>query len=342
MQHNSTIGLAVYAVALQTALRLAGLILPMPNSAPTEKEQENEEKVRYSERILQQGILNYGDMPSDNENLQTTKEGSEIQKNNKILIIKDEDKKDEIIHLLKAFLVKNYQITEDQSENFELALRKKSANQPILITSMEENIVLSRSKRISFEQHEKVIAEHIKENCAFEPELFQTEIVDEGELLLLKAQRAENPFRMFYDSHPRHEEAPINNFMRDVADGVNTYFNIMTLGMKPVIGNLFANNYRKKYYDLKNDEICSRRQIHLNVAEVATSIDVGGLSYTRGGGQKSAIPKELMMNKALPDEATYILRNKNTGSSQELFLKVKNDKPSKGSIDNGKEVRLKK
>jgi hypothetical protein len=244
---------------------------------------------------------------------------------------------------LKDFLVKNYPFPEEQGEDFESYLNVKAANQTICIASVEEQRVLSRSKRISFQQHEKNIANHIRENCAFEQELFQTEVIGGGEILLLKAQRAENPFRMFYDDRPSDQNSPVTKFVRPVADGLNIFINIITLGLKSVIGNLFAHSYRKEYYESKNDEICSTRQKHLIVAELATSIDVSGLTFTRRKGIQVKAPKELMSTNPLTDRATYISRNKNTGIFQEHIIKFKNDNNiSKKIINDETEILLKK
>ncbi len=338
--NDSSIDFSIYSALLQAALQFSHTFFDKPHNSSPEGVKEN---LRSSAEMLQQGIIKYGSVLSEDENIQIPNYETDIKSVNNITIIKDDYTKSTIINSLKNFLIETHQLTEAQGEDFETSLIEKVANHPIYIASVEieEEKPLSRKKRISLEEHEKRIADHITENCAFEPEILRAEIVDEGELFILKAQRALNPFRMAYDNTPNHEPLPIDNFLHTVADGANNFYNIITIGMKPFFSELIANYYRKKYYDLKNDEICSSRQAHLNLAEVATFIDVGGLPFTRRGGKRFKAPKELNNSKSLPDRAAYISRNKGTDVFQELIFKVKsNNKVQEAIIDNGRDILL--
>ncbi len=154
VQHNNGVGFSVYAAVLQYLLQAVGITSPMPNRLTSEEEQEKEETLRYSGERLQQALTKYGRIISDGKIVQTSNPVSNIETKNNITIIKDDYTKSVIIKSLKDFLVKNYQVTEEQGENFESSLMEKATNHAISISSIEKERVLSRKKRISFKQHE--------------------------------------------------------------------------------------------------------------------------------------------------------------------------------------------
>src|SRR5262249_1478830 len=64
------------------------------------------------------------------------------------------------------------------------------------------------------------------------------------------------------------------------------------------------------------------KETHLMMAEVATAIDVDGLTFSPRGRVPEKKPRELLDSQPLPDRAAYSLRNPNTGVMHEILLKV--------------------
>ncbi|WP_213990576.1 hypothetical protein [Sodalis sp. dw_96] len=256
-------------------------------------------------------------------------------KNSYAFIVEDEFKKKEIIESLANFLIATRQLTEPQIEQFETLMKESTSGFPITITPvMRFEGDLSRTKRISEADRNRYIDEHIKEHCAFETEVLNTKGENEGKVLIFQAQRAENPFRMMYDN----TDEPPSPLIRGVSTGLNFFADIMTLGLKPLIGNIVANSLRKKYYLSKGDDICATRQDHLSIAELATAINVEGLSFARRGNAPVAKPRELMHSIPIPDRAAYSLRNPATGIQQELLINVVDKRKTAGAIRDGENI----
>ncbi|WP_338806841.1 hypothetical protein V8U11_06240 [Pseudomonas chlororaphis] len=251
-------------------------------------------------------------------------------------VITDEHRKNELISSLVQYLVSDGQLTADEGKDFELLLRSEAAGMPILVARMDnEGSTSTREERALVAEKDPRTAEHIKEHCAFEEEVLDAQGENAGKLLLFQAQRSENPFRMIYDNNPNGRPSPEE---RGVADGLNISADIITLGIKPLIGKLIANAKRRKYYQNQGDEICAERFRRLIIAELATSLDVDGLAFTpRSVGKVK--PSELQ--HALPERerAAFYTFNPNSGIRKEILLELKQ---GKGSInDNGQKIYLK-
>ncbi|MGK0603414.1 hypothetical protein [Yokenella regensburgei] len=252
-------------------------------------------------------------------------------------IITGEQKKNELISSLVKYLVSDGQMTADEGKDVELWLRSEAAGMPMVAARLDnEEVDISRKKRALVAEDDPRTAEHIKEHCAFEEEVLDAQGKNQGKMLIFQAQRAENPFRMIYDNNPNVGPSAAQ---RGVADGLNIVTNILSLGLKPLIGNLIANAKRREYYQNQGDEICAERFRRLFIAELATSLDVDGLTFTRRGSVGKARPSELL--HALPEQerAAFFTRNPHTGIRKEILLELKQ---GNGAInDNGRTVYLK-
>lgn len=251
-------------------------------------------------------------------------------------IITDEQKKNELISSLVQYLVSDGQMTADEGKNVELWIRSEAAGMPMVAARLDNKDASSgRSKRALAAENDPRTAEHIKEHCAFEEEVLDTQGENQGKLLIFQAQRAENPFRRIYDNNP---DGRPSAEQRGVADGLNLTADILTLGMKPLIRKLVANAKRREYYQNQGDEICAERFRRLFIAEVATSLDVDGLTFTGRGSAGKVKPSELL--HALPEQgrAAFFTRNPHTNIRKEIVLELKQ---GNGAInDNGRKVYL--
>lgn len=252
-------------------------------------------------------------------------------------IITGEQKKNELISSLVQYLVSDAQMTSDEGKNVELWLRSEASGMPMVAARLDNDESTSpRKKRALVAERDPRTAEHIKEHCAFEEEVLDAQGENQGKVLIFQAQRAENPFRMIYDNNPDGRPSPEE---RGVADGLNIVADILTLGIKPLIGQLVANAKRREYYQNQGDEICAERFRRLFIAEMATSLDVDGLTFTRRGSAGKVRPSELL--HALPEQerAAFFTRNPHTGIRKEILLELKK---GNGAInDNERTVYLK-
>ncbi|PKC36324.1 hypothetical protein V462_10345 [Pantoea ananatis 15320] len=252
-------------------------------------------------------------------------------------IITGEQKKNELISGLVQYLVSDGQMTADEGKDAELWLRSESAGMPMVAARLDNEAVnTGRTKRALAAENDPRTAEHIKKHCAFEEEVLDAQGENQGKVLIFQAQRAENPFRMIYDNYPDRRPSPEE---RGVADGLNIAANILTLGIKPLIGTIVANAKRRKYYQNQGNDICAERFRRLITAEVATSLDVDGLTFTRRGITGKVRPSELL--HALPEQkrAAFFTRNPHTGIRKDILLELKQ---GNGAInDNGRKVYLK-
>ncbi len=239
---------------------------------------------------------------------------------NDIYIVSDKSSKDRVIRSLKDHLVASGQLTADAGGRFERFLLQQALGSAVVVAPRQIPVQPIRLKRESFADKEQRITQHIETHCAVEIELLDNEENNEGEILLLRAQRAENPFRMIYDSN-KNSKNP-SPLQLGAAIGLNTAIDIITLGIKPFISALIANNIRKQYYQDKADEICAVRQDHISFATVATFFDISGLSYPARMKTISRIPKELLQSLPLPERAAYNTRNRHSGIQRELLIEV--------------------
>ncbi|MFU9135465.1 hypothetical protein [Erwinia tasmaniensis] len=252
-------------------------------------------------------------------------------------IITGEQKKKELISSVVQYLVSDGQMTADEGKDVELRLLSEAAGMPMVAARLDnEEVSSGRSKRALAAENDPRTAEHIKEHCAFEEEVLDAQGENRGKVLIFQAQRAENPFRMIYDNNPHGRPSPEE---RGVADGLNISADILTLGVKYLIGKLIANAKRREYYQNQGDEICAERFKRLFIAEMATSLDVGGLAFTRRGSAGKVRPSEL--RHALPEQerAAFFTRNPHTGIRKEILLELKQG--NSAINDNGRKVYLK-
>ncbi|WP_279050338.1 protein kinase family protein [Cedecea davisae] len=203
------------------------------------------------------------------------------------------------------------QLTAVEAEDFEFLLRTEAADNPVLITSLQE---MPRTRRALLQELNPQTGEHIKAHCAFEEEVMDVEGKSAGKLLLLQAQRAENPFRMIYDSKNREPSTVEKGF----ANALNFVTNIMTLGVKPFITNIIAAEKRRQYYENKGDDICSERHRRILVAETFTSVDATGHVFP----SKLSKPKLLIQSES-PKNAAFYLKQPQAGTRKEIILELK-------------------
>ncbi|MCW2487052.1 hypothetical protein J5069_14245 [Candidatus Symbiopectobacterium sp. NZEC127] len=232
-------------------------------------------------------------------------------------ILSDDEKKDALISAIKHYLVSDGQLTAEQGQDFELSLKQWAKAGPLFITPLAEST--DRVKRALMPEYDPRTAEHIKEHCAFEEEILNAKGENEGKLLLFQAQRAENPFRMIYDDTeggPRPEA-------RGAAEGLNIVTDILTLGIKPLIGKLIANAKRREYYKNQGDEICAERFRRLTIAEIATSLDVDGIAFKFRGVARKVKPTELLHTTPGQKRAAYYVQNPRSGIKKEILLELK-------------------
>ncbi|SUX27687.1 Uncharacterised protein [Cedecea davisae] len=251
-------------------------------------------------------------------------------------IVTGDRKQSELISSLVKYWVSDGQLTADESGDAELWLRSEAAGMPMVVARLDnDSSGTTRTRRALVEESDPGTGEHIKEHCAFEEDILNARGENQGKLLLFEAQRAENPFRMIYDD----TDGGPSPEARGAANGLNIVAGILTLGIMPLFGGLIANAKRREYYQNKGDEICAERFRRLFIAEVATSLDVDGLTYTQRGGTGKVKPSELF--HALPEQerAAFYTRNPRSDIRKEILLELKQ---GNGAInDNGRKVYLK-
>lgn len=228
--------------------------------------------------------------------------------------------KEAFIASLTAHLARHGLLEAAQGEAFASVAGRLAAQEPLLIAriwaSPDDR---RRPKRASQASRDAHIAEHIRTHCAVENEVFDAEGRREGSLLLVEAQRAENPFRRLYDG----KDGGPTPEMRGLANGLNVVADMLTLGIKPLIGKLIANAKRQTFYRSRGDEICAERYQRLSVAELASSLDVSGLASPARMRSASVKPSPLQRIRTPSDDAAYYLRDPLTGVRRELLLEVR-------------------
>lgn len=248
------------------------------------------------------------------------------------LIAAGDDGKRLLLNLAKSFLINLGNMSVPQINKIEFRWQQLSANAPITLAHSVTTEVLPRDKRISFANRNKQITAHIKENCGIEAEIYNPDGSKEGEILMFTAQRIDNPFRMLYDDIPDYTPSGVVVFAGKTG---NLLTDILTLGLKPLAASYLANHYRKKYYTLLGDPICVERQSHINFANFATALDVGGLQFSAA---KNIIRKKpIELSKLVPhkNDATYVIRNKQSNIENGISITAK---PKGSAADNDKVV----
>ncbi|WP_279049017.1 hypothetical protein [Cedecea davisae] len=240
-------------------------------------------------------------------------------------IISSEQKQNELFTQLKQYLVSNGEMSAEEGEGFEFSLRVAAAGNPVLIIPLgEDSGNSSRIKRELVDQDNPRIAEHIKNHCAFEEEVLNARGENQGKLLLFKAQRAENPFRMIFDNTDGRPTAS----QRGVADGLNIVANILTFGLKPWIGGIIAAAFRQEHYSNINDNICAKRQWKIIQAEMATNIDASSIPYSRKGMSRKVKPTELRNILPYSNHAAFYIQNPASDIRRGILLELKQGKLS--------------
>lgn len=250
-------------------------------------------------------------------------------------IVTGEEAANKVFAAVKDFFISGKLMTAEQSEDYIDKLRIEAAGYPIIITTVEAARSKSnRSRRALDAAQDPKTAEHIKEFCADDEEILNTDGGNAGKILLFQAQRDINPFRRTFDNThngPTPEE-------RGVADGLNLATDIITFGIKPLVGNLMANAKRQEYYQNAGDPICATRYRHLSVAEIVTSVDAEAIPFTHSSIARRIKPKELANANLEPPRAAFYTQNKHTKIRQEVLLNLKK---VEGSInDNGRKIYL--
>ncbi|XTZ37942.1 hypothetical protein ACQYRI_18660 [Salmonella enterica] len=245
--------------------------------------------------------------------------------------------KEVFFKVLTRYFVATGFLTADQQGGYQRSLIDDSANYPVLLAplNLPHPETTQRTRRALAAESDPKTKEHIKEFCGEEEEIFNLEGKNEGKVLLFEAQRIDNPFRIAIDNTtagPTPEE-------RGVVDGLNLALNIVTVGMKPLIGGIIANAKRYKYHNDRGDNICAEKYRRLIIAEVATSIDADAIPFARGSGARHLKPQELQNIKSELKKAAFYTRNKQTNILSEVLLELHK---GKGAInDNGRKIYLK-
>lgn len=248
-------------------------------------------------------------------------------------ILSDDKTKSALISAIKHYLVSDGQLTTEEAQDFELSLKQWAKVGPFFTTPLVDST--ARMKRALMPEFDPRTAEHIKEHCAFEEEILNANGENEGKLLLFQAQRAENPFRRIYDDT---EGGPPPE-ARGAAEGLNIMTDILTLGIKPLIGKFIANAKRREYYKNQGDEICAERFRRLNIAEIATSLDVDSIAFKPRGIARKIKPTELRHTASGQNRAAYYVRNPKNGINKEILLQLQ---PGNTAIHTeGREIFLK-
>lgn len=234
-----------------------------------------------------------------------------------VLIATGDDGKRLMINLAKSFLINLGTFSSERINHMEHDWLIASAGNPLILARVPIAEKFQRDKRISMSDRNKIITQHIVENCAFEEEIYNPDGTKEGEMLMFMAQRIDNPFRMLYDDIPGY--TPSTAIEYTSAAG-NYIVNILTLGFKSLIGNFIANLYRRKYYKMHGDDICADRQLHINFANIATSLDVGGVPFSMAKRKITAKPIELRNIIPLATGPAFVIRNKQSHVDRSLWL----------------------
>ena len=242
-----------------------------------------------------------------------------------IVFIDGSQQKANVIQTLKtAWIAKGF-LRPEQGERFEFALRMSSAEHPMMLATLQPSQqTQSRRKRASEKTIDAGIRQHIEKHCAFEEEVRNVAGENEGKLLIFEAQRIENPFRGLFSGDAPNPSPE----MRGAEDGINGAFDILTLGIKPLVAKIVANAKRSQYYRQKGDAICESRYQRWSLAEVATALDVDGLALMRRRPHRPASvkPSELQHALPAPARAAYFTSATGSGVQREILLELKHGK----------------
>ena len=231
--------------------------------------------------------------------------------------LENEADKGAILKLLKDLLLESGEINQVHADHLEFVWRYEAAGTALCVAPATSQLLFARSKRISRADWEKSVIQHIKQNCAIETEIINSEGLSEGKLLILKAQRSENPFRILYETTSKDGHSEV---LRHTSIGLNLFSDIVSMGIKPVIGGILAALYRKSYFEKNGDQVCAARQRHLSFTLLATGLEVDGLRQPWTRRKIAKIPVELENVIRYDSHAAYFARNKETAVQRELLL----------------------
>ncbi|WP_157768092.1 membrane-targeted effector domain-containing toxin [Burkholderia ambifaria] len=240
---------------------------------------------------------------------------------NSMRIIEQPFAKREFLYDMVAYLTEREALSHEQGERIKQRVEPWLEKGPICIHVFDAERHHHRAKRVSQADADRAIGDHIKENCAFEEEILDTAGRGEGEVLLFKAQRADNPFRSIYDGRADYGPSPAE---RGAAEGLNFLFNVMTFGIGPAISGQIAHSYRNELYHNRGDGICKTRLQHLALAEIGTSLNVdnlGGGVFSRGSAP-STRSLELSGAREFQPDASFVARDPETGILHGLRRRV--------------------
>lgn len=248
---------------------------------------------------------------------------------NSTVLLTNEQKINELLTSIKDFFIATGQLKEDEGDGFELKLRTLSAGFPVVISHFDKPASkVTRHRRVLATEQDPRTAEHIKNNCAFEEEVLNTEGENKGKLLIFQAQRAEGPFRVIYDNRPSGRPTPVE---RGIAEGLKISVGALTLGLMSYIGNMIAAAKRNTYYKNTGDAICAERNRRIMIAETSTSLDADGLQYRQRGKSGPIKPVELMNAVPVEQRAAYYTRNPRTRIRKEILFGLQSATDAKGA-----------
>lgn len=260
-----------------------------------------------------------------------TLEYLERDEQNNLLVAYGDAGKRMLLSLAKSFMSDLEHVNHQQLQEREFEWTQSTASGPISISRIDINAPYFRTKRIPFSEHDRRIREHITEHCAHEAQIYNSEGLSEGKMLIFIAQRIENPFRMLYDDIDGYEPPKAVEY---ASQGINFLVNVMTLGLKPLISNLLANELRRRYFAGIDDPICASRQNHISYAQIVTSLDVSGLKFKSARRTTISMPTELQNIRGLMQEhTTYFSHDKHRNIRTNLSLLVKNKNPKKSQSE---------
>jgi hypothetical protein len=240
-----------------------------------------------------------------------------------VLIASSDTGKTLLLNLAMQYLRKIDGVDENFIRKWESAWRIAAADTVIVLmpdttaTRTPATALQERAKRISQQQADLNVAEHIRKNCAFEASISHSTATAEGKLLIFYAQRLENPFSLLFPDFPDASGVVIEH----TANGLNFAADVLSIGLKPLIGSLTANYFRKKYFDGIGDKICSHRQMRLSLAQLATGLEVDNLPYIATRPKPLGRPLlELENAQHYQGQASYFLNNQQDNIRSELIL----------------------
>lgn len=251
----------------------------------------------------------------------------------RVFTVDDDAAKAEIFSVFKTFMIDEAIMNERQGEQFEFDWRNNVAGVSLYVWVASDKDIsapaaLSRVKRIN---HNKHVAEHIKEHCAYEEEIFNAEGEHVGKQLIVQAQNVENPLRLIFGDTSKQEVSPLKKFAQK---SLSVIFFVLTagftLGIAPVAQHIYASVLRRRYYLEQGDAICAERQKRLIVADLATALMVDTIPYRQRARPPHKNVQELMHSIEPVDRAALRIKDKHTNIEREVLIKVNDGASTSG------------